>query len=1008
MKRLIITISILFSAIEYIYGQLPQSPVAIPSPNATDIGRYGEFPVSPYTGNVDISIPLHTIKYGNHELPITLNYIGGGVKIDNHPGWVGLNWMLSAGGAITRSIRTKPDEFNPPNRSLGIGYRHNLAKAKQLMTLLKSGLYNGESLDGYNLYINDYEPDIFIFNFCGYHGQFMLDTDGKWVVNCDRPVKVKFDGEMTNLYNRIDESFHLSDAMKEDKLSSYYRKFSIIGDDGTIYEFGDDENAIEFSVNILNQERDYLVPVTWNLTKIKYTDGRIITFSYMRDMGYEDNKYHFIAQMYASNATMSTQVTGSSGLSNFGSYSRRSYNTYQGVLIMPSYLNAITAGSSYVAFLKTPTEELTYDWEKQINPKISPSNAPLYRQNMMPILRLNGDYPDKVKDFPNCLHALKWQKLDRIFVEELNADQSMAVRHKSILLSYKDTPDSRLMLERIDIGEKYLQETTTNNYYKFDYYYPEKLPSYLSDKHDHWGYFNDRPDYAILSTYQSHEPNKDALTYGALKTIYYPTKGATRFEYEPHYYKYKVNDTRDGFTILSNQTLAGGIRIKSILNSSTGKEADFKVWKRYSYVDNYHPLTLYLKSSGVLLAPVCYTTDTDIVNLDRDETYKITVSSCSSALPFTPLTETTHVGYSEVAEIYPDRAYSIYKFTNFNNGFTDRKAEKYFQKQTPYSQYTSLDMCRGKLLSKSDYSSDGTLLEKIEYTYELDTNLTKSVALMHPVYDNGLGYPRSWYLDGSITLFPYFKFKPVVERYSKFDKDGVAVKGYVKNIEYNDYGFVKATDSSIGNRIYYDTYAYPYDFRASRDDCSRMVQLNNISPIVEHHQYVDHMHGKFPLYTEYYKYMSAMGPVEINHVRHAGSVNDTVQSVMYAYDRYGNLTGERYNDGKAKLYVWGGTANDRLMYVTSFYSLTPEKFTSFTNLIYGLAWKYHNILNTVSSTAGAEVFSFQYNTDGTVKSLTDTRGRTYNYTYDNLRRLLNVVDADGVVIESFRYNINLP
>lgn len=112
MKRLIFSVLIIILSVIRLFCQLPESPLALPSPNATDIGRYGEYPVSPYTGNVQVSIPLHTVKCGIHELPITLNYIGGGVKIDSHPGWVGLNWMLSAGGAITREINTRPDEFN--------------------------------------------------------------------------------------------------------------------------------------------------------------------------------------------------------------------------------------------------------------------------------------------------------------------------------------------------------------------------------------------------------------------------------------------------------------------------------------------------------------------------------------------------------------------------------------------------------------------------------------------------------------------------------------------------------------------------------------------------------------------------------------------------------------------------------------------------------------------------------------------------------------------------------
>lgn len=1002
MKRLIFSALIIILSVIRLFCQLPESPLALPSPNATDIGRYGEYPVSPYTGNVQVSIPLHTVKCGIHELPITLNYIGGGVKIDSHPGWVGLNWMLSVGGAITRNIKNMPDEFKVSHPFAGSGYRHNLSKAKQLLNLLKSSGYNNSSLSSYDLQIEDYEPDIFTFNFCGYHGQFMLDTNGKWIVNCDKPVKVIFNGEMTDLYNRMNDSFQLSDAMNETKLSSYYRKFSIIGEDGTIYEFGDNENAIEFSVPILNQIHGYLVPVTWNLTKIKYTDGRTITLTY--------NRGDFIAQMYLSNSRMSINVSDSEGLSNFGGLATSYGYTYPGDLILPSYLSSITAGSSYISFTTTPTDELTYDWEKQINPRISPSDNPTKRQNMMPILSQNGNFSG-IRHFPNCLNGLIWRKLDRIMFEE-HIDGSYLTRYKVILFNYTDTPASRLMLNSIDIGTRYLAEKETNNSYKFDYYSPEKLPPYLSMKDDHWGYFNNK--YTEPNTYETttetttREPNKDVLTYGALKTIIYPTGGSTRFVYEPHVYKRQVNKNRNGIIKNSTAKFAGGIRIKEIYNSPTGKESDYKIQKRFCYERDYQPFALRQESSGVLLAPVCYTTDTKIENIYHDETYQIKVSSSSSALPFTPLSENTHIGYSEVEELYPDGAYSIYKFTNFDNGFTDKTADVCFQEQTPFSQYTSLDMSRGKLLSKSDYSSNGKLLEEIRYSYSTEFDMAQSIPYMNIIYNQGLDYVGSWYLDGSITRFPYFKINPDSEVYTKYDKDGTPVRQYTKTLDYTDQGFIRSSTLATDGPTYIDNFAYPNDFKATQQECSGMVQLNNISPVVEHHKYINYGTGAVPVYTTFFKYLPAMGPVNIDYVRHAGSANDTVQSVRYSYDRYGNLTGERYNSGSAKLYVWSGEANDRLMYAMTFGSLTPEKFTSYTNLIYGNGWGGTSMFDTVSSTAGAEIYSFKYNDDGTIKTLTDTRGRVYNYTYDTLQRLLKIVDADGIVIQSFRYNINLP
>ena len=89
-------------------------PFSIPSPNATDLGRYGDIPVSPYTGQPNISIPLYDFTIRGVRLPVTLNYQATGVMMNSLPGWTGHNWVLSAGGCITRLANGRHDEYIYP------------------------------------------------------------------------------------------------------------------------------------------------------------------------------------------------------------------------------------------------------------------------------------------------------------------------------------------------------------------------------------------------------------------------------------------------------------------------------------------------------------------------------------------------------------------------------------------------------------------------------------------------------------------------------------------------------------------------------------------------------------------------------------------------------------------------------------------------------------------------------------------------------------------------------
>jgi hypothetical protein len=45
-----------------VYSQIPQSPTAALSPNAASLGRYGDIPVSYYTGTPEITVPLYDMQ----------------------------------------------------------------------------------------------------------------------------------------------------------------------------------------------------------------------------------------------------------------------------------------------------------------------------------------------------------------------------------------------------------------------------------------------------------------------------------------------------------------------------------------------------------------------------------------------------------------------------------------------------------------------------------------------------------------------------------------------------------------------------------------------------------------------------------------------------------------------------------------------------------------------------------------------------------------------------------
>ncbi len=110
-------------ASNYLSASEINSRITMPkSPEATAFEKYGNTPVNLYTGTPDISIPLHTIKGRELDMPILLNYDASGIKVSQIATNVGLGWNLTMGGRITRIANGLPDDLpqSPYNHSIEI------------------------------------------------------------------------------------------------------------------------------------------------------------------------------------------------------------------------------------------------------------------------------------------------------------------------------------------------------------------------------------------------------------------------------------------------------------------------------------------------------------------------------------------------------------------------------------------------------------------------------------------------------------------------------------------------------------------------------------------------------------------------------------------------------------------------------------------------------------------------------------------------------------------------
>lgn len=74
--------ALLFQVCLNLYSQSPVAKIIPPSPEASALAKYGNMPVSFYTGVQQVSIPIYTVQSGDIQVPITLSYHASGIRVD--------------------------------------------------------------------------------------------------------------------------------------------------------------------------------------------------------------------------------------------------------------------------------------------------------------------------------------------------------------------------------------------------------------------------------------------------------------------------------------------------------------------------------------------------------------------------------------------------------------------------------------------------------------------------------------------------------------------------------------------------------------------------------------------------------------------------------------------------------------------------------------------------------------------------------------------------------------
>lgn len=1035
------------------------------SPNATSLGEYGAVPVSLFTGIPEISIPITEVSAGSHTLPISLSYHGGGVRPDQHPGWVGLGWTLNAGGCVSRIVNGIPDETFYYNLNNGLSldtsnlikfiYRIGYFYDKKKIPSEHSGIAVNQILDR--------EPDQFIFNFCNISGTFYYNSSEGWIVESERDIKIDFDIEDDTNY-----IYGVFDGKFDDRGSQFFLtrsrvicKFKLIDEYGNEYYFGSDCsdcpdcgknlhnkynrfagcyetcsgscNSIEYSVGFFSQRSEQPIPTSWMLTKIKYSDGNEVTFNYQ--------KKDFITQLGVSEVLYDL-TTGKSGTFSYGKYiyyngdksniidSKLGY--ISGSLISPSYLKCISGPNWKILFDIERSKELPYSVDYLCSMHYANNRDSYWKRDEYTYI---NNFTPGGRDFSkgSTMYGIgNYYKLTSIKL--LSKDESL---RQYFTLKYNDTNNKEYENPRLALLS--ITDSLSGETHKFEYDNIDKLPLYCTYNIDHWGFYKNTRftthshDSLLMDTnfkinrqttmnsasYESgRTPEFSNARIGSLIKITYPTGGYSELVYEPNSYQAKVNDTHSGLVTYSSIQYGGGIRIKQIINYMSESDKDGQVYREYIYDNQADGKSK--SSSGILLRPWKYKQHVAGISvyvpaLLDNIPITCTLYSSGHVNSFGSFGESVTVGYTWVTEKYPDGSYSIYNFSNFDNGYPDEGgyciSDFNVIASLPYSSHA---ISRGKLLSKEEYDANHNRIHHTRYNYNFNRdsiiNARKVEVIWLPFKFQGGVYPTDIrdFEQGYNVIYDYqiptYTMRPDSVTTTEYLDGKPTVEQTVTTTYHRGNLPQKETVSLSSGETTRTEYTYLDDLEDS--DAGEILRASHKVGILRSKKnYLIDSSNQCHL-TDFVRYgYKDSSPVYPDTIIAGYGDSGIFETTRHKFDSRYNIT-EIESDGAAPVvFVWGYNrsypvakiVNARIADVEAVigdieqFSLTPEP-------------NFAKLESLRAALPSASVWIYRFKSLVGLVEVTDPSGNAVKYSYDKAGRLSGIKDVDGHFTDVFDYN----
>lgn len=1021
MKKLSLVMVIIFNYFHVISQNDKYTPNVIPiPPSSFEFLKYGEIPVSEYTGIPNITIPIYTIKDGDLELPISLTYHAGGIRVAEEATWVGLGWQLDVGN-ITQVVNDRDDlgettkempdyyyypytqdftwRYNYPfNNGNDVPPTNGISQDNPYHSFTvfmdyyfpingewvrRPHMFNAES-NGHN-YI-DSEPDIFKANFFGHNLEFIKD----------------FATGSIKLLNRKNYLINPQTNASGDLV------WEITAPDGIEYHFKEiEEVKNEKSCSSVDDVTDCInthevVSRIWHLTQVVDTKKRSVAFNWKKTSDtyllpafsqkvkqIKFSNEHKFLNCHCDGLKIYKEGAGSKNNQTLDCYS---VSTNQA--LKRSYLSSIDFRTGRIDFSVSSRNDIKGD--------IKLDQIIIKNKYLQSVVRYDFKYA---------------------YFEGHNDGGSS---QKDFSSYYNKTTEELTKRLKLNSVQKYGDNPYTFKYNK------TTLPSKASYGVDYWGFYNGKttntslvPNPVNIDKPEMGDNGNDRrsnLAYskaGILETIIYPTGGKTTFEYE-------LNSFIPGFYASINTGC--GLRIKTLTDYSDSK---MQQKTEYKYEDGQLMLPLRFYGSYSIRRRIAVMVFYD---------YQIKYISGNNFYSSSLLGSGNNVGYGKVTKTMKNSEgetngwiESMYH-NNPDIGAHDNKKDLSLPGRKDH-----YNPDNGLIRNKKIYNSSGNPVKFIineYYGFQMSDVYYGAKCIYSNLYtqfipSNNIPCLEYFYEQDLVGYYPIYSGESLLKSTTteEFRDNGTVT--FTETYTYNSNNLLKYKDitNSNSDRIRY-TYLYPNE--KPEPYMSDLVSKNVVNRPVHIYKDIDTDNPPYVIpsdltYEMRESYSNYGGLILLSKVDEKYVKTEPYsETITYDdYDTYGNVMEYHEKDNMHIMYVWGynnsypvikaeNCSNNSIL-TTAVSNSLPDGFSTLDALldyVYDFSdetkkstWQsFNSSLRSKNSMNTVMISTYTYKPLVGITSETTPNGITTYYEYDDFSHLKTIKDQNGHIIKEYDYH----